>query len=172
MISAGRPDRGFTLMETLLVMSISFIILGIGVPSYAQFIRDLRVSQATNELRQSLRVAQVEAVKRNSVVRLCPSNDGVACNAGDSWNQGWITYIKPDESFEDLTETQVLFYQNRLKNVRITKNGHATVKINPGYTIGSNQTFTVCPKQQQLSGTQVVLTQAGRIRTELNIGIC
>jgi len=45
-----------------------------------------------NEFVASTQLARSEAIKRNSVVRLCRSADGATCATSGTWQQGWIVF--------------------------------------------------------------------------------
>jgi type IV fimbrial biogenesis protein FimT len=81
--------RGFSLVELLVVMGLMAILLTLAVPAFtgSQLTTQLRTS--ANNLVASAHLARSEAIKRNAVVRLCVSADGLTCSTGD-WSQGWI----------------------------------------------------------------------------------
>lgn len=88
-----RSERGFTLAELLVAVTIGAISLSIGVPSYTAFVRNTHQVTSTNELISSLHFARELAITRNARVTLCPSADGATCAAGGAWNGGWIVFV-------------------------------------------------------------------------------
>ena len=74
--------RGFTLIELLITISIVAILLGVGLPSFVNFIDNNRVTSQANDLVYSFHMARSEAVKRGTEVR-------VVSIAGSDWNAGW-----------------------------------------------------------------------------------
>ena len=89
---------GFTLFELLIVLVIAAIILGLGSPSFSDFRRNSRLTSAANALLVSGQLARTEAIKRQSIVSICPSaapGDPEPACGGASFS-GWITFVDPD----------------------------------------------------------------------------
>jgi prepilin-type N-terminal cleavage/methylation domain-containing protein len=70
---------GFSLVETLIVLSIIGIILVIAFPSYTRYAGDQRARAATHLLASDLRVAQQEAITRRVDVTVTFSSEDPAC---------------------------------------------------------------------------------------------
>jgi prepilin-type N-terminal cleavage/methylation domain-containing protein len=89
-----RHNRGFTLLETMLVVTLAAIILGLGVPSYRQFTLNNRMTGAANDLLAATHLARTEAIKRHAPVIMClvsnPDAAAPACNGDGS--QGWVVF--------------------------------------------------------------------------------
>lgn len=86
---------GFTLIETLVVLTITAILLGIGVPSFRWFTASRSIQAASTDLANSIKLARSESVKRGVRVSLCPSVDGAGCApdaAPQDWSIGWIVF--------------------------------------------------------------------------------
>jgi prepilin-type N-terminal cleavage/methylation domain-containing protein len=93
--------RGFTLIEVLVVITISAILLAIGVPMFNSSIASMRASEGANSLVASLELARIEAIRRGTTVSLCrvTSTDPTTCDgaaaggfaAGD-WAAGWMVF--------------------------------------------------------------------------------
>jgi len=96
-----RRARGFTLIEVLVVITISAILLAVGVPMFQSTIASMRASEGANSLVASLELARTEALRRGTTVSLCrvTSTDPTACDGGASggfvagdWAAGWMVY--------------------------------------------------------------------------------
>lgn len=77
-----RGVHGFTLIELMVTVTVLAIMLGIGVPSFRNFIAGQKVKTATYDLMASLLLARSEAVKRNTNVVLTPGS-------ATAWAGGW-----------------------------------------------------------------------------------
>lgn len=66
------PGRrtGFSLLETLIVLSILGIVFAVALPSYSRYASTQRARAAAHVLASDLRVAQQEAMTRRSAIRV------------------------------------------------------------------------------------------------------
>jgi prepilin-type N-terminal cleavage/methylation domain-containing protein len=92
---------GFTLIEVLVVITISAILLAVGVPMFNSTIASMRASEGANSLVASLELARVEALRRGTNVTLCRvdaatatgcSTAAVGTYAGNDWAAGWMVW--------------------------------------------------------------------------------
>lgn len=88
--------HGFTLVETLIVIALFAIIVGIGVPAFQDFITRKALDAHVSLLASTLRNAQISARNLSSDVTVCPSLAPNAanptCSATADWSTGWITF--------------------------------------------------------------------------------
>lgn len=92
-VRLSRHAGGFTLLELMVGITVLALVLGIGVPTFTEMVRNNRQTAAVNQLVTSLNLARSEAVKRRIRVSLCPSNAAQdACDAAASWSQGWLIF--------------------------------------------------------------------------------
>lgn len=88
LISTRARDRGFSLVETMVVVAIVAIVSAIAAPSFVEMIRNNRLSAATSALQSSLNLARSEAIKRGSDARVTVAANGIAGN----WANGWTVF--------------------------------------------------------------------------------
>lgn len=100
-LPAPPAARGFTLIEVLVVITISAILLAVGVPMFQSTIASMRASEAANSMVASLDLARTEAIRRGTTVSLCrvTSTDPTACDGsaagnyvGGDWAAGWMVF--------------------------------------------------------------------------------
>ena len=93
-------QEGVTLIELLVTLSVVAIIVAIGVPALRDFFATNHMSAATNDLVTSLHLARSEAVKRETLTRMCPSaswdQPNPDCTDGGNLADGWIVIADPD----------------------------------------------------------------------------
>lgn len=89
-------NRGFSLVETLVALSLGAIALAYGVPSYQTFIANTRMSSATNLLLAHISAARSTAITRGLHVAVCASADQATCSGTTSWETGWIVFTDAD----------------------------------------------------------------------------
>lgn len=91
MIGQSSNERGFTLIELMVVIIIAAILLTIAVPSFSSLIKRNNVDSLQSKFSSALATARTEAASRNRIITICASNDAQsACS--DDWNNGWIIF--------------------------------------------------------------------------------
>lgn len=153
MRSVRSSSFGFTLVELIVTVAILGIISAIAAPAFNSIIQSGKVSASADELLTIFQLARSEAVKRVRTIVVCPSADGVTCQAGTDWSAGAVMQIAlPNGNFEVI---QVRQFQAD----GIGANGPEKITFNSvGSAIQSAVTITIT------GGTTktVCLTAAGR----------
>ena len=75
-------ERGFSLLEVMVVVAILAILAALAGPSFTPMIERWRVRSATEDLQSSLYFARAEAIKRGGGI-------SVAAKDGADWSSGW-----------------------------------------------------------------------------------
>ena len=97
-----RVQKGFTLIELMVVVALVAIITTIAIPSWNAMIAKNRVRAAVNDWTQSFYFARSEAVRQNTSVTICASSDGSSCTAS-GYEAGWIVkVIDPNDPTQDI----------------------------------------------------------------------
>lgn len=90
-------NKGFTLIELMVTVSIVAIMASIAVPSYQSFVAQTRLTTQTNDLATALSQARSEAVKRGVRVTVCktadPADPSPTCTTSGGWQQGWLVFV-------------------------------------------------------------------------------
>ena len=82
---AVRPpaQRGFTLIELMVTVTVLGVLLSLAVPSFAKLIAGNRITTQTNELISAFNLARSEAVRRGQAIAIRTDDDGI--DFGKSW---------------------------------------------------------------------------------------
>jgi type IV fimbrial biogenesis protein FimT len=97
--------RGFTLVELLVAITLLGILLALAAPSFATFLRNNQVRAVANGLQDGLRLAQVEAVRRNrQVVFFLTNGEPSASVNANSNGRNWAIRVLPLISAGEATE--------------------------------------------------------------------
>ncbi len=86
-----QKQKGYTLLELLLVGALALILVALGAPSF----RDIQAKSSSDSqaaaLRTTLRLGRDEAIRTRGDVVLCPSLLGRDCDSSD-WSDGWLLF--------------------------------------------------------------------------------
>lgn len=96
MQSFSKAQRGFTLIELMLTISVLAVLLGLAVPSFLDTVRNNRTISQNNEFIGALNYARSEALKRSDAVSICASDDQETCSGDTDWTTGWIVFADLD----------------------------------------------------------------------------
>lgn len=170
----ARRAAGTSLIEMMTVLALSAVLAGAAVVALQDVGRGMKLSGHTNRLLSELNLARSEAIKRNARVVLCKSGDGVTCNRGGGWEQGWIVFHDANNNASrEPHEALIRRSEGGLERYRITGNDTVAryVSFSPfggsRLTSGAFQagTITLCRESlERAEGRQLVINAVGRPR--------
>ena len=159
-------QRGITILELALTLSLAALMVGIAVPSMTDFMANQRITAATNQMIAHLQYARTEAITRYQNVIACPSDDQFNCT-GNRWDVGWIVFLDPDDNRQADQTQDILRVVSADERVQISSGGRFRVRFQPsGGAYGSNLTLRVCSPVKQLDGRAVIVSNPGRVRVQ------
>ncbi len=168
--------RGFTLVETVVVLAILGVLLGVVAPSIAAVADSMILTSQVNVYLAALHLTRSEAVKRNSRMTLCKSADGLSCTPDGGWQQGWIIFHDPNhDAVKDETEAMVHQSPSLPSGFQLVGNSNVAKYVSFDATGGTKLasgafqagTLTLC--RQSVSGGEarkIVINSAGRPRVQ------
>lgn len=115
------PNKGFTLVELIITLTIAGILAAVALPAFQDFIRNERVKSASFDLMTALTFARSEAIKRNTSVDMIPSGSG--------WKGGWdikvgTTLLRNQAAFNGINITD----SNEVDAVTYRKDGRLSTE--------------------------------------------
>ena len=164
-------QRGVTLIELLVTITVLSIVLGLGIPALRDFVLNNRQISAVNQMVASMQYARTEAVARNGFVSLCPSSDQASCTGGD-WDIGWIIFSDQDgDGAVDGGDDTVMRAAEPLNRLDFASDIAALTYRHNGRSTATG-TFTICDARGPADGRVIVMDLAGRPRVQKLGGAC
>lgn len=162
-------NKGLTLIDLVITMSVGAIVMSAAVPSYNTMTMNNRRAAAVNGLVADLNLARSEAVKRGTSVSVCKSSDGQSCNTSTlarAWSQGWIIFVDINEDGtidSGETELKVSEVSTTVYSWHWVAN-HSSQYITykgSGFTDTTGR-FKYCDKRGSSQGRSIALKYTGR----------
>ena len=161
-----RCHAGFTLIETIIVMSVVSILAGIAVPVLRDAGESARSGAAKGVLLEAWLGAVSHAAAAGSEVVLCPG-DASGCRDSVDWTPGWIAFADLDGNRTRSPNETLLHASGALGgkvHLRSTS-GRTRIVFQPnGGNAGSNITWTLCDGRGADAASTIVVSNAGRLR--------
>lgn len=175
--SARRAQSGFTLVELMVVVALIAVLATLAVPSWRALQTRNAIRSLVNDYTLSLYFARSEAVRLNTPVTLCPSNDGATCT-DSALENGWVVFVglrdaaAPDLLQDTLSRTLV---RTRFTAALNAVTGRSITFLPNGQPLGNfpGTTVQVCPDRAELDtmSRDIVINRIGRVST-VAPGVC
>lgn len=112
----------------MITLAVAAILLGVGIPSFTDFIRNQELKTASSDVASMLLFARSEAIKRNATVLVTPHASG--------WQEGWTVTLN------DAGNT-LLGSQGKFSRATITSAATAITYGSSGRVVGALPSFTI-----------------------------
>lgn len=173
-INRLQRQRGLTMIELLVTLSVASILLSVAVPSYNNFVQDNLLVIQSNNFSSSIALAKSEAIKRSSQTTICPSTNGTSCTGGVVWSNGWLVFSDVNGNGVVDGNDEILLVNTALTGGNSLRSGERTriTFTANGFSSGFNGTFTLCDSRGATHSRAIVLNNQGRMRVEKGSGSC
>ena len=155
-------NKGFTLIELMIVMVIVSILTMIAAPSFRSVMADNRATSTANELLYALQVARTEAIKRNAMVSLCPSSDQATCTGNGNWHLGWIIFLDVNTNGLRDNAEEIIRVQNAFDSTVTLAGPNAIQYATGGYLSPATLLSIQASVVDSVNNKWVCLTAIGR----------
>lgn len=160
-------QRGVTLLETMMTLSIAAIMAVTGIPGMVNLVQDVRQDTAVYDMISCLSFTRSEAIKRRHRVTLCPSRDGMNCLAESAWELGWMVFFDRNGDGTVNRGETILQVHGPLHAPGTLRGGRKRITYQSlGFSNGYNDTLEYCDGRGNAKGKRIVISMQGRIRIQ------
>jgi len=169
----NKRTAGLTLLELLVVVSITAILATVALPSMSTLVAETRLRSGTSMLASMMTFARMQAVARNAPVTLCPSEDGSGCGEANEWNLGVMAFHDANHNRRRDEEEDLLGFRETNRHLRIfsgadpgsTGKSRKRVVFSPaGTAAGYTISVKFCSMDRSAPPAVIILQNSGRIR--------
>ena len=155
---------GFSLHDLMITLCVTSV-LGVFAISATGLVQETRMTAAVNQLMGNLSLARSEAIKRNAMVTLCKSNNGISCSDEAAWREGWIIFADENNNQQVDTGDTVIHVQQGLEKNMTLRYGslHDYLRYSPLSETWTG-TFTFCDGRGAEKAKAVIVYWTGRPR--------
>ncbi len=152
---ASERQLGFTIIELMFTLVVASILLGIGIPSFQETIKNNRIVATSNGVASAIGYARTEAVKRGGTVHV---------GFGDATTD-FVVWIDADGGNDwDPSEELLRTWPVSAASVSITSGNARTFYAFRGTgEVNANDTITVCDDRSGERGSQYTLLLSGSV---------
>lgn len=167
-------ERGVTLIELLVTLSIAAVVLTLAIPNFRDFLLNSRLTSQTNEFVLALASAKSEAVKRGTLVTVCSRATDTSCAGSTTWDTGWLVFVDGDVAGTvDGTDIVLQVYSTLEGNNTLRAGARQRVTFqNTGFSSGFNDTFRLCDARGTATARSIVVSQQGRVTSAIGTLAC
>lgn len=162
----NNKNKGFTLIELMISISIVSILIGLASPSFSSFVKNNKIMTSAKNFYADINYAKSEALKGSG-------NVVVNATSGTSYRDGWQVFKDMNDNGVFDTGDIILRQQDPLALKQIVKLGtNTSVSFNSYGEIISNSTttFNFCDDRSGSFGKHITITPVGLIK--LTESIC
>ncbi len=157
-----------------MTLVIGAILLGYGIPEWADFVRNQRLQAAQTSLAASVAHARGYALKKQVSVVICPG-DTSGCSGSNQWHHGWVAFEDNNRNRrKDRGERLVLVESAIPHDVHVFSSSHRNILrfTQMGFSPGSNASLWLCDSRGVDSGRSLIIANSGRIRLQNHTWRC
>lgn len=160
-----KHQRGFGLVELMIVLVILSVALAIGLPAFDSVRLSTKLRSYSNEMVTSVYRARSEAIKRNGAVTLCASSDGSTCAASGSWEQGWVV-LDPAAAVIQAQDEMTSGFKFAGTEIG-TSTGVTSITFAPSGLVTPPSNLVLCQQTPRVGHKEKVLTLLATGRTRV-----
>jgi type IV fimbrial biogenesis protein FimT len=158
-------QQGLTLIELMVTITVLAILVGTGVPAFASFINNSRMTSFVNATVATARLARAEAVRRNGAVTFCPSADMEVCSIPEI-AQAYIVFVdRGTPNARDVATDELLLVQSFPSNsVDVSITGDAAIRYRQSGQSDGAYMLVFCDSRGAEHARTLLMVPTGRVQ--------
>lgn len=160
-------QKGFTLIELMITLSIASILMGYAIPNYNQLKLNKFIDSERDRLTVSLHYARTYAITHQTYVIVCPSLSGEDCDNQSNWNEGWIVFSDSNRNRNLDGSDKILRFEDAMKSEIKSTSSIYRQKIRydgMGASPGTNLSINFCDVRGQEFAKSIIINNVGRVK--------
>jgi type IV fimbrial biogenesis protein FimT len=163
-VSSRIAQSGYSLFDLIITSAVAGV-LSLGAVGMTGLVQDARMTSTVNQLMGDLSLARSEAIKRNTIIVICKSDNGATCSADAAWDKGWIIFTDINNNHDVDANEAIIHVQQALSGSVTLRYGslHDYMRYAPTSETWSG-TFTFCDSRGANHAKAVIVYWTGRPR--------
>jgi len=160
-------QKGFNILELMVVLAAASILLTVGVPSFRGVIMDNRLSNQSNSFVTSINSARSYAIRYQRNATICATANYSAavpaCDVTTDWSDGWFIWV--DKNRDSITDAnEIISVHEPLPD---TSTFSSTVASGftydaRGFSVNGGDNLTLCDNRTGETGRSIRINNVGR----------
>jgi prepilin-type N-terminal cleavage/methylation domain-containing protein len=151
--------KGFTLLESMIVVSILGILLSASIPFYLSLTNDSDVENLSRDMLRMLSSSRQNAIKEGLSVYVYPSSLDI------NWENDWIKYVNGNTTNYIYNNRVSVDNESNISSIRFDSRGRVYSGITSN--VLNNASFLFCHKNDStISGRRITINGLGRLEIE------
>ena len=160
--------KGFTILELMITLSITAVLLTLGIPAFHEYSLKQNMNAAVNSLQNDLLYGRSQAIYQDTQVIACPGSPSNGCTDSTDWGDGWIVFSDANTDRQHQDDEALLRHTQALQHILVHSSvGRTNIRFYPnGSAPGSNASFSLCGLGGPEKARKLVISNLGRIRRD------